>query len=294
MGIGSRLGDRGKFRDLLELMKSGITMMVVVSTAVGMLLASRNPLPWTLWFHALLGTGLVSAGALALNQFMERHLDARMERTANRPLPAGRLKPWFALVLGIQLSLVGIALLAFFVNPLTAILGGLTTVGYLFLYTPLKRFSHLSTIVGAIPGAIPPLMGWTAVTNRLETGGWILFAILFIWQLPHFLSIAWIYREDYARGGFPMLPVLDPGGRQTARQAVLWCASLIPVSLLPTAVGLAGLPYFIGAFILGSVFLLAAIQFAFHRDDRHAKKLLIASVIYEPLILITLVLDRIF
>ncbi|MBZ0112852.1 MAG: heme o synthase [Thermoanaerobaculia bacterium] len=283
---------RIRWKDFTELTKSGITFMIVVSAAVGFLLAATDPQPLALWFHTLLGTALVSAGASALNQVVERDLDAQMRRTAQRPIPGGRLHPDLALLISVVLAIVGIVELTLAVNPLAALLAGGTLAGYVFVYTPLKRVSSLATIVGAVPGAIPPMIGWAAVRGEIDAGAWALFALLFFWQMPHFLAIAWMYRDDYARGGFPMLTVRDPGGLKTARQAVLYCAALIPVSLLPAPLGLAGIPYLIGALLFGGVFFAATLSFAFDRSAGKAKRLLLVSVMYLPLILAALVLDR--
>ena len=228
---GGALGMRVLFSDLTELTKPRITLMVVLTAGIGLLLGSGGEVSGAIVIHTLLGTGLLAAGSSALNQVLERDLDGLMERTAQRPLPAGRMHPDSALLFGVTLAILGLVELTVFVNLLTALLGTLALASYVFLYTPLKRVSSLATVIGAIPGAIPPLMGWTAVTNELALGAWVLFGILFLWQLPHFLAIAWICREDYARAGLPMLPVVEPDGRSTARQMVLWGAALLPVSL---------------------------------------------------------------
>jgi len=217
-----RVDLRTLFRDLVELTKPRITLMVVLTAGIGLLLASGGEASYVLVIHTLVGTGLLAGGSSALNQVLERDLDALMQRTADRPLPAGRMHPDAALLFGVALSIIGLLELTLFVNLLTALLGTLALASYVFLYTPLKRVSSLATVIGAIPGAIPPLMGWTAVTNEIGLGAWVLFGILFLWQLPHFLAIAWMCREDYARAGLPMLPVVDPDGRSTARQMVLW------------------------------------------------------------------------
>ena len=193
-----------------------------------------------LLIHTLLGTGLISAGASVLNHVLERDTDTLMQRTANRPLPTGRMNPDMALSFGVLLGILGLVDLAVAVNLLTALLGAVALAGYVFVYTPLKRISSLATVIGAVPGAIPPMMGWCAVRNEVDAAAWVLFGILFFWQLPHFLAIAWLCREDYARGGFPMLPVLDPEGFRTGRQAILYGAALVPVSLLPSLLGLNG------------------------------------------------------
>jgi protoheme IX farnesyltransferase len=215
-----------------------------------------------------------------------------MRRTANRPIPAGRMHPDLALFVGVTLSVVGLLELVLAVAPLASLLAAATLVGYVFVYTPMKRASSLATVVGAVPGAVPPMIGWAAVTGRLDAGAWALFALLFFWQMPHFLSIAWLYRADYERGGFPMISVQDPDGLRTARQAVLYCAALVPVSLLPTALGLAGPIYFGGALLLGLVFLAASAHFALDRGARVARRLMLVSIFYLPLVLGILVVDR--
>ncbi len=279
--------------DLAELTKPRITFMVAVTTAAGFLLAAQDvaivPL---LLFNALLGTALVASGAAALNQVLERDTDARMRRTAGRPLPSGRLHPDLALAWGVALVLAGLAYLALAVNLLTALIGAASAALYVFAYTPLKRVSSLSTLVGAVPGALPPVMGWTAMRDQLDPGAWALFAILFLWQLPHFLSIAWLYRDDYAQGGFPMLSVADPGGRRTARQAVLYGAALVPVSLVPSVLGLTGTAYFIGALALSLGFLACCVAFAAARSQAGARRLLLASVLYLPAVLAVMLIDR--
>lgn len=279
--------------DLAELTKARIAVMVLVTAAAGFLLASQRGLDAVLLVHALVGTALVAAGAGVLNQVVERDTDALMRRTADRPLPAGRIAPDTALALGVALAVGGLAYLALAVNLLTALLGATTLAGYVFVYTPLKRVSSLATIVGAVPGAMPPLMGWAAARDSLDAGAWALFGILFFWQLPHFLAIAWMYREDYARGGFPMLPVTDPGGARTGRQTVLWAAGLVPVSLVPSALGLTGGVYLAGALALGLGFL--GVAAAFHRDltNPAARRLLLVSVLYLPAILAVMAADRV-
>jgi protoheme IX farnesyltransferase len=267
--------------------------MVMLTTAVGFILPQQGPLELALFFHALLATGLLVSGASTLNQVLERGTDARMHRTANRPLPAGRIDPDAALAFGVGLSVAGLTYLALAVNLLTALLGVAALVAYVFVYTPLKRVSSLSTIVGAVPGAIPPVMGWTAARDAVEPGAWVLFGILFLWQLPHFLSIAWMCREDYARGGFPMLSVLDPGGRRLARQSILWAAALVPVSLLPSVLGLTGGIYFTGTLVAGLVFLASTFAFAPERSHKAARRVLLVSVLYLPAILAVMLLDRV-
>ncbi|HMB55483.1 MAG TPA: heme o synthase [Thermoanaerobaculia bacterium] len=281
-----------RFADLVELTKPRITSMVAVTAAAGFVMASPGRLDWLLLAHALLGTSLVASGAAALNQVVERGVDARMRRTARRPLPAGRLHPDVALLWAVSLSVVGVTWLALAVNLLTALLGALTLAGYVFVYTPMKRLSSLATVVGAVPGAVPPMMGWAAARDLLEPGAWALFAILFLWQMPHFLAIAWMYRADYERGGMPMLPVVDPDGTRTGRQAVLYAAALVPVALLPTPLGLTGPVYFIGALLFSLAFLWASWRFQQATNSTTAKKLLLTSVVYLPALLAVMFLDR--
>lgn len=281
-----------KYSDYLELTKPRVTLMVVITMAFGFYLGSRGAMDWLLLVHALIGTALVAGGTSALNQYWERDLDAKMLRTKKRPLPSGRLQPRQALLFGGMISLAGIAHLLIAVNALTAFLAASTLVSYVFLYTPLKQKNSLSTIVGAIPGALPPLGGWTAARNDLSIEGWILFAILFIWQLPHFLAIAWIYREDYSRGGFPMLTVIDPDGDSAGRQIISNCLALLPVSLLPTIVGMAGRFYFVGALALSLFFLGCGIAVMRHRSNATVRRLLHASLLYLPALLALMALDK--
>jgi len=279
--------------DLVELTKPRITLMVVVTAGIGLLLASGGRVPMAMVLHALVGTGLVAAGSAALNHVLERDIDALMRRTANRPLPAGRMSPDLALTLGVGLAVAGLVELTLGVNLLTALLGAAALAGYVFVYTPLKKISPLATVVGAVPGAIPPMMGWVAVTGSLDPGAWVLFAILFLWQLPHFLAIAWMCREDYARAGLPMLPVIHPDGRSTARQMVLYGAALLPVSLLPSMLGLTGSAYFLGAMGLGLFFLAMCVAFAVSLSALAARRVLLTSVLYLPAVLAVMVLDRV-
>jgi protoheme IX farnesyltransferase len=278
--------------DYLILTKVRITALVLVTTAAGFLLASGARVDLALLAWTLLGTGLAASGAAALNQYLEREADSRMRRTAGRPIPAGRMTPARGLTVGIGLSVAGVAILVAFVNVLTGLLALATVLLYVGVYTPLKRMTPLNTIIGAIPGAIPPVMGWTAVRGEAGLPAWVLFAILFLWQLPHFLAIAWIFRDDYRLGGFPMLPVLDPDGEATGRQVALYCAALVPVSLIPTFLGLAGPIYFFGALLLGLAFLGAGLMMAVRRRGKEARRVLLASVTYLPLLLALLVADR--
>ncbi|MBI2195340.1 MAG: protoheme IX farnesyltransferase [Planctomycetes bacterium] len=279
--------------DYLALTKPRLSLLVVATTAMGFFLATKGAFDPALLASVLLGTALAAGGASALNMFLEQDVDALMQRTRRRPLPAGRLQPGEVFVLGSLMCLAGVLQLAVMVNALTSFLGLLTMTTYLFAYTPLKRKTSLCTVVGAVPGAIPPLMGWAAVRDRLDLEAWILFAILFLWQLPHFLAIAWRWRRDYARAGCPMLPVDDPQGHSTARQVVLQSLGLVLVSLSPTLFGLSGGTYFFCALGLGAAFLLFSILFAIARSDRCARNLFLASLAYLPLLFLSLVLDGI-
>jgi protoheme IX farnesyltransferase len=288
----ARPGVRALAADLAELVKSRIAGMVAVTCAAGFVLASPGAIDGALLAHALVGTVLVAMAGGALNQVLERDLDARMRRTAERPIPGGRIGADAALALGVLLAVTGLVQLAFAVNLLTALLGAATLAGYLFVYTPLKRVSSLATVAGAVPGAVPPVMGWTAARGDLEAGAWALFGILFLWQLPHFLAIAWMYRDDYARGGFPMISVGDLEGRRTGRQAMLWAAALVPVSLAPAALGLTGTVYFLGALALSLAFFGFAVAFGQARSHAAARRLLLVSVLYLPAILAVMLADR--
>ena len=268
--------------DWLELAKPRITAMVVFTALVGYVTASSGAAWNLLLAAALAGTGLVAAGASVLNQVMERDTDALMLRTRTRPLPAGRIGPGEARAFGVLLTLSGLATLLWLSGPLAAAVAGATWASYLFAYTPLKRRTPLATLVGAVPGALPPVIGWAAARGRLDAGAFILFAILFLWQVPHFLAIAWLYRDDYARAGFPMLPVLDREGTFTSRQAVVHCLALLLVSLAPAVVGLAGPAYLAGAFLLGVALTLFALRLARARDLASARGLFLASVLYLP------------
>lgn len=229
---------RSKILDYLELMKPELTSLSTLTALCGFYLATRGHFDWWLFLHTALGTLCVGGGAGALNQYMERYYDAMMKRTERRPLPSGRLNPITVLVFGTMLSIVGMFQLTFLVNPLTGFLAFITFTTYLFLYTPLKRVTPLSTFVGGIPGALPPMMGWTAVRNNITLESWVLFAILFCWQMPHFFSLAWMYRKDYSRAGFRILTVEDHSGRKTGRHILIYCLALLPVTLAPTLLGM--------------------------------------------------------
>lgn len=281
-----------KLADYLELTKPGVTFMVLVSALAGFTLGSPNSIDWTLLLNTLLGTWLVAGGTNALNQLIESDADSLMKRTKGRPLPSGKLTSSQVLVFATSISIIGILYLCYAVNLLTGFLAALTLVSYVFIYTPLKRKTSLSTIIGAVPGALPAMGGWTAVRGDLGVGAWALFFILFFWQLPHFLAIAWIYKEDYMRGGFPVLPVLDPDGRFTSKQIIINCLALLSVSLLPTLIGLTGPVYFSGALILGLTFLTSGIFLAVQRSNRYARRLLHASILYLPILLALMLIDK--
>jgi protoheme IX farnesyltransferase len=284
---------RLRVADYLELTKPRVAVLVLVTVGVGALLAAGRSVDVALLFHAVAGTALVAAGASALNQLLERTPDSRMRRTENRPLPAGRLHPIEVLLFGLLLAAAGLAYLVVALpSPTAAVVAAVTFVGYVAVYTPLKRVTTLNTVIGAVPGALPPVIGWTAVRGEIGPEAWALFAIVFLWQLPHFLAIAWIYRDDYARAGHRMLPVVDPDGRRTARHMAGWCVLLLAASLAPAFFGAARWPYLAGAVLLGLGFLARALAFGAARDDRQARKVLRASLLYLPGLLALLLLDR--
>jgi protoheme IX farnesyltransferase len=272
-----------RLSDFVALAKPRLNLLIVASTGAGYFLGAGRVDPAVL-FHTIVGTALVAGGAAAFNEILERDTDALMRRTRTRPLPMQRLEPapatWFAF----SLSILGLLQLASGATPLAAAVAFATLVSYVLVYTPMKRRSPMATLVGGIPGALPPLIGWTAAGGELTAGPWVLFAIVFLWQMPHFLAIAWLCREDYARAGLRMLPVVEPDGRSTAQQTVLYAAVLVPVSLLPTTIGLAGRIYFAGAAVLGVAFLALAIRFAVRRDRTAALRLFLGSIVYLPLL----------
>ncbi|MFQ5766902.1 MAG: heme o synthase [Acidobacteriota bacterium] len=283
---------RGRMADWIELTKPRITLLILLTVLLGFYLGSGGGLGLLL-LPTLAGTALITSGVAVLNQVMERDLDARMRRTENRPLPAGRLRPTDARRFGLLLCLSGVAALSLLVNPLTGGVAALTGVSYLGLYTPLKRVTSLSTLVGAFPGALPPVGGWTAATGELHAEAAILFGIVFLWQLPHFLAIAWLYQEDYRRAGVALLPGMAQAGHVAAGQVVLYTTALLPVSLLPAAVGLGGRLYLLAALLLGCLFLGEGLRFAFGRTTAAARRLLLASIIYLPLLWTALMIDQI-
>jgi protoheme IX farnesyltransferase len=280
----SRLGD------YLELVRPRMTLLVLFTVAVGAFLAAPGAVEPALLLQAVFGTGLVAAGASCLNQLLERHTDALMRRTENRPLPAGRLQPPVVLTFGVVLTVAGLVCLLLR-EPLAAAVAAFTFATYVFLYTPLKRRTPLNTLVGAVPGALPPVIGWTAVRGSLDAGAVALFLIVFLWQVPHFLAIAWIYRDQYASAGLKMLPVLDRDGSRTGREMMRYCVMLLPVSLVPAALGLAGFVYGVGAVLLGMMFLNAALGFVRTASAREARRVLRASLLYLPALLALLLLD---
>ena len=283
---------RGSASDYVELVKPRITLMVMLTALVGFVMGSLGtPSPRGL-LAVVVGTGLVAAGASALNMLLERRTDALMHRTRNRPLPAGRLRPADALAWGALLTGSGVVFLAWMSGPMAALVALATWASYLFLYTPLKTRTSLATVVGALPGALPPVIGWAAARGAIEPPAFVLFAILFLWQIPHFLAIAWIYREDYARGGLPMLPVVDPAGMVTGRQAVANSLALTVVSVVPALAGMAGALYLAGAIVLGAVLTAAAVRAAVLRTMAAARWLFLASLLYLSLLCTLLIADR--
>jgi len=272
--------------------KPRITLLVVLTTLAGFYVGAVGPMDIMLLIHTMVGTAVVVASANTLNQLWERDTDALMERTRNRPLPAGRLDPREALASGIVLLAVGLLQLFIAVNTLTALVAFVAWVVYVFMYTPLKKRTSLSTLVGGVSGALPPVIGWVAVRGQLSFEATILFLILFFWQMPHFLAIAWIYREDYARAGIPMLPVVDADGSRTGRQIILYGLALIPISLMPSVLYLAGQLYFIGALGLGIIFVAFGIRTAIQKSERSAKHLFYTSLLYLPALLILMAIDK--
>ena len=281
-----------RLSDYLALTKPRVVAMVLVTTAVGFHLGSVGSPLFLRLLYTLAGTALAAAGTLALNEYMERDVDARMERTRHRPLPEGRVHPGEALGLGCALLVAGVALLALAVEPLAAVVTAAIAIIYLLLYTPLKRVSSLCSLVGAIPGALPPVAGWAAARGTLGPEPWILFAIMFLWQIPHTLAIGRMYRDDYARAGIRVLPVVDRDGRTTGLQAVCNCLALLPVALLPTVVGLAGSAYFLVALVLGLAFLWSAVGLARGGRAADARRLLFTSLVYLPVVLAVMALDK--
>jgi protoheme IX farnesyltransferase len=279
-------------KDYLALTKPRITWLILMSTGVGYFFGARAGWQWLTLLHTIIGTGLIASGTAALNQWYEREADAKMKRTQARPLPAGRLTSRKALVFALLISVAGFVELFVGVNALTGWLGLFTLASYLFIYTPLKQRSPHSTTIGAIPGAMPPLIGFAAASGTLTWDAWILFAILFVWQFPHFYAIAWMYREDYERAGIRMLPVVEPDGESTARRILLYSLALIPISLIPKFLSMTGNWYLFGALALGLLFLYAGVRVSFDRTRQRARAVLLASVVYLPVLYGLMLLDR--
>lgn len=282
----------GKLWSYVVLTKPDVTFLVVITTVAGFYLGSTGAIDWTLLLNTLFATMLVAGGTAALNQYVERDMDAVMRRTANRPLPSGTLRPRDVVIFGVAAIVAGALWLALAVNGIASLVALATTVLYLGVYTPLKTRTPLATAVGAIPGALPPLIGWAAARGSLSLGGWVLFAILFFWQFPHFMAIAWMYREDYARAGIKMLPVVDPKGNSTFRQIVMTSAILVWVSALPTVIGMAGISYFFAALALGMLLLQVSLWANRRRTNVRAKWLMHATVAHIPILLCWMIADR--
>ena len=278
--------------DFAELVKARLTLLVLFTTAVGFYLGTTGPLEPRAFFHVMLGTSLAAAAAAALNQWWEHRLDALMHRTRERPIPAGRMSAVFGFVVGMVLAIVGVVYLALTCNWLCAFLAALTVAIYIFAYTPLKRISDANTLVGAIPGALPPVIGWAAARGDVQGAAWSLFAILFCWQMPHFFAIAWMYREDYARGGFQMLSRDDASGVRSASQAVLFSMLLLILSGIPTYIGLTNWNYVPVALALGGWFVIMALRFHQKKTRQSARALFLTSIAYLPLLLLALVLTK--
>ena len=283
-----------RLADFVTLTKPRLNLLVLITTLAGLYLASPSGVEVPLLLNTLIGTALVAGGAAALNQVWERRTDALMRRTSTRPLPGGRLGvadgTWF----GVLLSVTGLAQLAVGVNVTAAAVAAATLISYVLVYTPLKPRTSLATLVGAIPGALPPVIGWSAATDRISLPALVLFGIVFFWQMPHFLAIAWLFRDDYANAGIPLLPVVEPDGRRTGQQALIYTAALWPVSLLPAVVGLAGIPYAMVATALGLLFVWLALRFARGRSMANARVLFLFSIAYLPILLGALVADRLW
>ena len=282
----------GLMYDLMELVKARLTLLVLLTTAVGFYLGAEGPVDWKALLHTVLGTAAAAAGAAALNQWWEYKLDAMMQRTQSRPVPAGRMPPTEALIIGAALAIFGVVYLAFLSNALSAALAAITIIIYIFAYTPLKLVSTFNTALGAVPGALPPMVGWAAARGTLNAGAWMLFAILFCWQLPHFFAIAWLYRDDYARAGFQMISSDDRTGERSASQSVFFCMVLFVVAGLPAFLGIATVFYLLIELILGALFIAVAMRFLKTRARSDARRLFITSIIYLPLLLGALVLSK--
>ncbi len=280
--------------DFVALTKPRLNSLALVTTLAGMYLAAPEGVPIAILVHALVGTALVAGGGAALNQVWEHETDSLMRRTRLRPIPGGRLRVSDAAWFGTLLSATGLIELTWKVNPLSAAVAAATLVSYVFVYTPLKKRTSLSTLVGGVPGALPPVIGWAAATGTISIPAVVLFGIVFLWQMPHFLAIAWLYRDDYEHAGIPLLPVLEPDGRRTGQQALLYAAALWPVSLLPALVGIADAPYIVVATVLGFGLIALSALFARSRTTKTARHLFLYSIVYLPLLWTALVIDRLW
>ena len=283
---------REKLLAYVELTKPRIAFLLVLTSAAGFYLATKESFNTILFINSMIGITLLAFGVATLNQWVERDIDPLMERTEKRPLPSKRVTPTEALVFGLVQCAVAEAYLFFLVNGLTAILGLVVIVGYVLVYTPLKTRTSASTAIGAIPGALPPLMGWTAAANEITLGAWALFAMQFLWQFPHFFAIAWMYREQYKKAGILMLPVVEPSGALTFRQIILFTIMLVPVSIAPFIFGISGTVFLVGAILLGLWFLYAGVRSALDRSNERARTLLLVSVIYLPFLFILMVANK--
>ena len=283
----------GRTGDYVTLAKPRLNLLVVATTLAGYYMAAPRNLGWLLLLNTLIGTALVASGASAFNQLLEIDSDGLMRRTRARPLPSGRITPARAKAFALVLSVIGLAQLAYAVNLLATAVAFVTLLTYTVFYTPLKKRTSLATVVGGVPGALPPMIGWAAVRGNLSLEAWILFGIVFLWQMPHFLAIAWMYREDYKRAGFPLLPIIEPDGASTGRQAVMYAAALLPVSLAPVAAGMAGNAYLAVAAVMGIGFLALAARFAWLRTATDARRLFFGSILYLPLLWIAMVINRV-
>jgi heme o synthase len=290
----ARVAASRRSSDFLALTKPRLNLLVLLTTLGGLYLGAPDGVAPLLLFHTLIGTALVAGGASALNQVWERDTDGLMRRTRTRPVPDGRLQAAEGLRFGLLLSAIGLVQLALGVNLAAALVAAATLGSYVLLYTPLKRRTWLSTLIGAFPGALPPVIGWAAATGRIDVAALTLFGIVFFWQIPHFLAIAWLYREDYARAGLPLLPVIEPDGRSTGRQALIYAVLLVPVSVSPAATGLAGTGYVAVAVVLGAALVALSVTFARERSTTAARRLFLASIAYLPLLWAVLVVDRLW
>lgn len=282
-----------RVEDYIELIKPRMVVMILITTAAGYYLGSQYTVNWLMFLHTLIGSGLTAAGVLGLNQYLERNIDSQMKRTQERPIPTGRIFPMQALLFCTVLTAGGMLYLTFIVNPISGFVISLIVVSYLFVYTPLKQKTPLCTLIGAFPGALPPVVGWVAAQGSLSGQAWVLFAILFLWQLPHSLAIAYIYREDYANAGLKLLPVIHPDGESTRRQIVVNCLALFGIGLLPTMFSISGEFYFFAALLIGGMFLVSGIYLQKTHSLKAARYVLYASLIHLPLLFIAMVIDKI-